>query len=86
LFAKLLPKRCGYILNHQVTRVVLSSAIFALSHDEIAKTSPLGVMPQFIGGLISGTVAELDDSLFIPIISHFAYDLILGAGSPSVPR
>lgn len=80
LLAKVLPERCGYILNHKVTRVVISSAIFALSHEEIAKISALGVMPQFIGGLVAGTVAELDDSLLVPILSHFAFDLMLGVG------
>lgn len=83
LLANQLPECCGRILNHKVTRVVIASAIFALAHKEMVETSPLGGMPQFMGGLISGAVAELDNSLVVPIISHFAYDLILGAGRSS---
>lgn len=85
IVAKLLPKQCGDILNHKVTRVVISSVIFALAHSDNAEYSPLGIMPQFTFGLISVTVAELDDSLLIPIISHFGYDLILRLGrSPAL--
>lgn len=80
LISKGLPKRCGDVLNHQVTRIALTSLIFALSHTYYLSDPPLGVTPQFLGGVLWGIAAELDNGLFVPIMAHGLSNLVLGMG------
>lgn len=79
LLSKALPKRLGDILNHQVTRVALTSLMFALAHTQ-ALDSPAGIAPQFMGGVVLGAAAELNNGLAVPILAHFINDFFLGTG------
>ncbi len=59
-----LPSSLGNILKNKITRVLLSSLIFAGGHgyDDLSN--------QFSAGIVWGTIAEVSQSLKVPILSH----------------
>jgi len=74
--AKVLPEKVGNILAHPVTRVALSSIIFATAHiSNWNKKS--GVMPQLMAGLIYGAAREISGGLTLPIYVHAIENLII---------
>lgn len=77
--SKILPKMCGKIVNHQISRVALSSILFGLAHQSMLYT-PIGILPQLIGGILYGAAAESENSLFVPIMTHFFSNILFGAG------
>jgi len=67
--SKRLPERCGKILNHKITRVAITSILFALAHTSVFDQK-VGVMPHFIGGLIYGALAEMDQNILASGLTH----------------
>lgn len=62
--ANKMPASIGSILNHKITRILLSSMIFASAHDHDDLSS------VFIGGILYGSIAEATGSIQIPMIAH----------------
>lgn len=62
--ASKMPSSIKSILNHKLTRIFLTSVIFASAHDKE------NILPQFLGGITYGLVAETTESLKIPMILH----------------
>lgn len=73
--ANSLPPQIAEVLNHSVTRVAITSLLFGLAHIQHWESSN-GFAPQFIGGCLNGAVAEITNSLAIPIISHTLSDVL----------
>jgi membrane protease YdiL (CAAX protease family) len=72
--AKFIPnKQVSRIFDHPITRVMLTSLFFAISH--VSKWDT-GVNTQFIGGLIYGASAEMTGGVAIPIIAHTIHNLL----------
>ncbi len=59
-----LPGTLANVLNHRITRIALTSLIFAAGHgyDDVSSL--------FVAGVVYGTVAEVSQSLKIPILAH----------------
>jgi hypothetical protein len=51
--AKLFPDRIGKLLSHQISRIMISSFIFAMVH---VRSS--GTLPQFLSGIVYGYIFE----------------------------
>ena len=73
LLSKPFPSRIRNILNHKVTRIILSSILFSIGHTGCWNQKN-GVSVQFMGGLVYGTAAEFDSSLLVPITAHFLFN------------
>jgi len=73
--SNLLPSPFKNIFNHKITRIFLTSTLFALSHTNHWDTD-LCLLPQFFGGVSYGILAE-SDGLGSSIAAHFIYNAYL---------
>ena len=73
--ASLLPKKIGKVFNHPISRVGISSGIFATAHLS-SWNRRAGVMPQLVTGIVLGTVREATGSNVLPILQHTLQNLI----------
>lgn len=69
--ARQCPGAVGNVLNHRITRIALASLIFAAAHSHYDDVSA-----AFTGGVIYGTVAEVTQSLKIPILAHTMHNAL----------
>ncbi|MGG1638858.1 CPBP family intramembrane glutamic endopeptidase [Paenibacillus sp. FSL K6-3182] len=59
--------------------ILISSLLFAVSHLQYYTLNKLSVRFMFfafIGGIIFGTIADITQSIFIPVLLHIQYNLL----------
>lgn len=77
MVAKFIPnKQASRILDHSITRVMLTSLFFGIAH--VSKWDA-GVSTQVISGLIYGASAEMTGGIVLPIIAHTAHNVVFNA-------
>jgi membrane protease YdiL (CAAX protease family) len=69
------PESTKKILQHPVTRVVITAILFSAMHNN-AWTSTTHTISHFVNGLVWGTIAE-QSSIFPAAITHTFYNLFI---------
>lgn len=62
--ANLFPSSIGNVLKNKITRILLSSLIFAAAHPSDNFSGPFSL------GIVNGLIAESNQSLKLPILTH----------------
>lgn len=73
--SKILPEKCGQILNDKIFRVITSSILFALAHTHYFQWNQ-GVVLPFKSGLLFGALVESEGNIALSTTVHFVANFL----------